>query len=158
MAKPVRNADPESRRAIARTFFVTSKTIEGRNLLQSEAMALLLIDVLRSYSARRKFVVHDFVVMPNHVHVLLTVDQSMSIEKAVQFIKGGFSYRAKKELGYPGEIWQRGFSEVRILNNASFLKHREYIEQNPVKAFVADSPEKFPFGSAHLKWEKKNRG
>jgi len=37
--------------------------------------------------------------MKNHLHLLLTIDESLSIEKAVQFVKGGFSYRIKKELG-----------------------------------------------------------
>jgi hypothetical protein len=55
MAKPIRNADPGSVRGIKRTFFTTSKTIEGRNLLQSERMAMLFIDVLRSYASARKF-------------------------------------------------------------------------------------------------------
>src|SRR5260370_18209951 len=59
-AKPVRNADTKSLRGIERTFFVTYKTIEGRHLLQSEGMAMLFIDGLRSYVAQRKFVVHDF--------------------------------------------------------------------------------------------------
>ncbi len=125
MAKPRRNADPQSRRGIERTFFLTSKTIDGRSLFQVERMALLFIDVLRSYVAAKKFNVHDFVVMPDHVHLQLTVNESMSVEKAMQFIKGGFSYRVKKELGYRGEVWQRGFSEVRILDRAGFLKHRE---------------------------------
>ncbi len=69
----------------------------------------------------------------------------MSIEKAVQFIKGGFSYRVKKELGYSGEVWQRGFSDVRVEDRESFLRHREYIAQNPVKRGLVDSPEKFPY-------------
>ncbi len=96
MAKPVRNADPESLRGIERTFFVTSRTIQGQNLLQSEHMALLFIDVLRSYVAAKKFKTHDFVVMPDHVHLQLSVNEGMSIEKATQFIKGGFSYRARR--------------------------------------------------------------
>src|SRR5215471_21595611 len=116
MAKPKRNADPQSLRSIDRTFFVTSKTIEGVSLFQLERMALLFIEVLRLYVAAKKFKVHDFVVMPDHVHLQLTLNESMSIEKAMQFIKGGFSYRAKKELGYRKEIWQPGFSEIRILD------------------------------------------
>ena len=148
----------ESLRGISRTSFTTSKTTEGRNLLQSERMALLFIDVLRSYVAAKKFKISDFVVMPDHVHLQLTVNESMSIEKAMQLIKGGFSYRVRKELGYQGEIWQRGFSEIRILNRSSFLKHREYIEQNPVEAGLVDSPEKFPYSSAYLKWKKKRSG
>jgi len=158
MAKPKRNAERQSLRGIERTFFVTSKTIEGVRLFQLERMALLFIEVLRLYVAAKKFKVHDFVVMPDHVHLQLTLNESMSIEKAMQFIKGGFSYRAKKELGYQKEIWQRGFSEVRILNRSSFLKHRNYIEQNPVEAGLVDSPEKYPYSSAHLKWKKKRSG
>jgi putative transposase len=158
MARPQRNSDQRSLRGIARTFFVTSKTIEGRGLLQSERNAMLFIDTLRSYAQAGKFTVHDFVVMPNHVHLLITLDNTMSVEKAVQFIKGGFSYRVKKELGYLGEIWQKGFSEVRITDRASFLQHREYIDQNPIRAGLADAPEKFPYGSAYFKKQKKSRG
>ena len=120
-------------------------------------MANLLIDVLRSYVAAKKFIVNEFVVMPDHLHLLLTLDSKMSIEKAVQLVKGGFSSRAKKELGYLGEIWQRGFSEVRVDSRASDLAHRNYIYQNPVKAGLVDSPEKYPFCSLYLR-AKKRRG
>jgi putative transposase len=113
----------------------------GRSLLQSDRNAKLFIDVLRSYVSAGKFEVHDFVVMPDHVHLLITVSKEMAVEKAVQFIKGGFSYRLKKEFGYPGEVWQRGFSDVRIEDRESFLRHREYIAQNPVKRGLVDSAE-----------------
>jgi len=102
-----------------------------------------------------RFNVHDFVVMPNHVHILLTVPGALSIEKAVQMIKGGFSFRAGKELGYRGEIWQRGFSDVRITDERSFREHQTYIDLNPVKGGLASTPEEYPFGSAHLKARKQ---
>ncbi len=126
----------------------------GRALLQSERNAMLFIDVLRSYVAARKLQVHDFVVMPDHVHLLITVDGDMSIEKAVQFIKGGFSYRLKKQSGYSGEVWQRGFSEVRVDDRENFLRHRDYIAQNPVKRGLVDSPDKFPYCFRYLAKQK----
>ena len=49
----------------------------------------MMIDVLRSYVAAGKFRLHDFVVMPNHLHLLITVREGMTIEKAMPFIKGG---------------------------------------------------------------------
>ena len=98
--------------------------------------------------------VHDFVIMPNHVHILMTVPGEMSLEKAMQLIKGSFSFRANKELGFRGEIWQRGYSDVQILDDQSFQQHREYIENNPVKAGLANSPEEYPFGTAYLKKQK----
>jgi REP element-mobilizing transposase RayT len=65
-----------------RTYFVTTKTSMGRALLQSERNATLFIDVVRCYVAAGKFKAHDFVVMPDHVHLLITVDEHMSIERA----------------------------------------------------------------------------
>jgi putative transposase len=157
MSSPVRNSSSKNIVRPSRTFFVTTKTSMGRALLQSERNAMLLIDVLRSYVAARKFKVHDFVVMPDHVHVLLTVNGDMSIEKAVQFIKGGFSYRLKKEHGYNGEVWQHGFSEMRVNDRESFLRHRGYIAQNPLKRGLAESPEEFPYCFLYLAARKSSR-
>ena len=154
MAKPARNANPDRIASSARTFFITTKTSRGVPLLQSERNATLLVDVLRSYVTTGKFQIHDFVIMPNHVHVLLTVGREMTIEKAMQFIKGGFSYRLQKEYGYRGEVWQRGFSEVRITDQESFLRHRQYIERNPVKSGLAATPEEFRYCFAYLAKQK----
>jgi putative transposase len=114
----------------------------------------LLIDVLRSYVAAGKFELHDFVIMPNHVHLLLAVGEGMTIERAMQFIKGGFSYRLKKDYGYMGEVWQRGFSETRVEDRQSFLRHREYIAANPVKAGLVDSPEEYIYCFGYLAKKK----
>ena len=153
MAKPVRNGNSYAIRR-SRTFFVTTKTSMGRSLLQSERNATLLIDVLRSHVAAGRFRVHDFVVMPDHVHLLITVGEDMAIEKAVQLIKGGFSYRLSKEYGYTGEVWQRGFSDVRVENEVSFQRHREYIAQNPVKRGLVSLAEDYPYCFAYLAKQK----
>ena len=92
--------------------------------------------------------------MPNHVHILLTIDDDISVEKAVQLIKGCFSYRLKKEIRYTGEVWQRGFSESRVEDRQTYLQHREYIKQNPVRAHLVRDCESFPFCFASLPSEK----
>jgi putative transposase len=96
MARPSRNAQPENARSSARTFFATTRTSQGRALLQSERNATLTIDVLRSYVAAKKFRLHDFVILPDRLHLLLTVGDGMTIERAMPFVKGGFSYRMRK--------------------------------------------------------------
>ena len=117
----------------------------GQRLLQSERNAGLLIDVLRSLVAENKFELRDFVIMPDHLHLLLTVHDEITIEKAMQLVKGRFSYRLFHEFGYKGEVWQRGFTEVQVLGKESYEKHRTYIAMNPVKAGLVDSPEKYPY-------------
>jgi putative transposase len=153
MAKPVRNAAPNGVRR-SRTFFVTTKTSMGRSLLQSERNATQLIDVLRSYVAAGKFRVRDFVVMPDRVHLLITVGENIAIEKAMQLIKGGFSYRLSKEYGYSGEVRQRGFSDVRVENEASLQRHREYIAQNPIKRGLVSLAEDYPYCFEYLAKQK----
>jgi len=126
----------------------------GRRLLQSERNASLLIDVLRSLATERKFELHDFVVMPDHLHLLLTVHDEMTIEKAMQLVKGRFSHRLSHECGYKGEVWKRGFTEVQVMNRENFEIHREYIAQNPVKAGLASNSEEFPFCFRYLARKK----
>lgn len=111
-----------------------------------------------AYTLAGRFKVHEFVIMPNHFHVLISVDGNTSIERAVQLIEGNFSFRRKKELGLIGEIWQRGFSEVRVNDRKSFIAHKAYIDENPVKAGLAVTPEDYPYGSACLRKNKTASG
>jgi REP element-mobilizing transposase RayT len=134
------------------TFFVSANTTEKRFLLQSERMAMLFIDVLLRYRDDEKFAIHEFTVMPNHVHVLLTPNNSR-VSAAVQSIKGGFSFKAGELFGFKGVVWQRGFSEHCIRDANDYETHRLYIWQNAVKANLVANPKDYPFCSANGKFK-----
>jgi REP-associated tyrosine transposase len=89
--------------------------------------------------------------MPDHIHVLIT--PQTSLEKAVQFIKGGFSYRAMKELGSNMEVWQKGFQDHRIRDANDCAVHVSYMQNNPVKERSCERPEEFPYSSAYPGFE-----
>jgi putative transposase len=74
----------------------------------------------------------------------------MGIEKAMQLIKGGFSYRLKRETAYAGEVWQHGFSEVRVGDRESQLQYRRYIAENPIQAGLCEAPEEYPYSFSYL--------
>jgi putative transposase len=154
MAHPARNAAPANILSPSRIFFVTTKTSMGMRVLQSERNANLLIDVLRTLVAEHRLKLHDFVIMPDHVHLLVEVVDDMTIEKAMQLVKGRFSHRLSHEFGYKGEVWQRGFTEVQVLNKQNFESHRSYIAENPVKAGFVASPEDYPFCFRYLAKKK----
>jgi putative transposase len=153
MSTPLRHADPARAIAGARTFFVTSSISDKRNLLQSDRSATLFVCVLYDYRAQQKFRLHEFVVMPDHFHVLVTVDCDMTIERAVQFIKGGFAFRAGRELGFSAPVWQKGFSEVRILNADEYVRTSEYIRNNPVGRHLVTEAKQYPYSSAYPGFE-----
>jgi REP-associated tyrosine transposase len=129
----------------SQTYMATSSTWERRALFRNERWAKLLIDTVYRYRGSA-YLLHEFVVMPDHVHLLIT--PSTSLEKAVQFIKGGFSYRAKKELGSNLEIWQKGFEDHRIRDAADYDAHVTYIRENPVAKHLCDRAEDYPYSSA----------
>ena len=145
---PQRNSNPSAIASASRTFFVTSSTADKRSLFQSTRLAELLIKVLFDYRDQRKFRLHEFVLMRDHFHLLLTIGPDMTVERALQFIKGGFSFRAGRELDFHGAVWQRGFSEVRVLDEASYRAHVDYIRNNPVRSHLTDVPERYPYCSA----------
>jgi len=134
----------------SQTYMVTSSTWERRALFRNERWAKLLIDTLYHYRGT-VYLLHEFVIMPDHIHVLLT--PLTSLEKAVQFIKGGFSYRAKKELGSNMEVWQKGFSDHRIRDANDYALHVSYIHQNSARECLCEKPEQFPYASAHPGFE-----
>jgi putative transposase len=154
MAHPARNAAPANILNPSRIFFATTITSMGKRVLQSERNAGLLIDVLRSLVAKREFKLHDFVIMPDHVHLLIEVAGEMTIEKAMQLIKGRFSHQLSHEFFYRGEVWQRGFTEVQVLNQQSFEGHRAYIAENPIKAGLSISADDYPFCYRYLAKKK----
>lgn len=131
-----------------RTFFVTSVTWERRLISRSERAARLFLDTLFNYRDRGIFQLYEFVLMPDHFHSLLAPEPTLALERAMQFIKGGYSHRFMKESGSRMEIWERSFTNHRVRDECDYKKHRCYIHLNPVRARLVQSPKDYPYSSA----------
>src|SRR5581483_10022639 len=132
-----------------RTFFITTVTWQRCPIFRDELRAKLLIDVLFHYREQGKYLLHEFVIMPDHLHMLLTPTLSISLERAVQFIKGGFSYRMGKILKMA--IWQQSFTYHRVRDSQDYAQHCLYIQHNPVRAGLVEKPEHYPHLSIHFR-------
>jgi putative transposase len=121
-------------------------------LLQSERTAFLFVDVLYHYRAENKYLLHEFVVMPDHFHLLITPGPQVTLERAMQFIKGGYSFRAKKELGLAGERWQTSFHDHRVRDVVEYQSCRAYIHENPVRRGLVQVAQQYPYSSANPKF------
>ena len=134
-----------------RTFFITTVTSQRTPLFRNPQKAELMMEVLAHYSEQKKYVTHEFVIMPDHLHLLLTPAADISLERAVQLIKGGFSYRLGKTISANanrGLVWQESFTNHRIRDERDFAQHEDYIRMNPFCAGLVDSPELYPYSSA----------
>ncbi len=143
---------PPRGRTSRSTYFISSSAYQKENLLQSHRMAGLFVDVLLHYRQQKKYLLHEFVVMPDHFHLLIT-PADVALERALQFVKGGFSYRAKNELGFRREIWQTSFHDHRVRDAEEYAHFRKYIHENPVKRHPCRTPEDYPYSSANGKFE-----
>jgi len=132
------------------TYFVTSNTARWQSMFRNERWADLFVSTMYGYRPER-YLIHGFVVMPDHFHLLITPHESL--ERAVQCIKGGFSFRAKKELHWSGDVWITGFSDHRIRDNDDFEVHQRYIATNPVEARLVEKAEDHPYCSANGRFE-----
>lgn len=101
------------------------------------------------YRDEGNFKLHAFVLMPDHFHILLTPSQRITLERAVQLIKGGSSRKIRQELLYRFPIWQTGFDDHRIRSRADFDERVRYIHDNPAQARLAERPERYAYSSAH---------
>jgi putative transposase len=127
-----------------RTYFVTAVTAYRRRLFQVHHNADLLIDTLQDQRSKGRIAIHAFVVMPDHVHVILTPAPEVSLEKAMQYIKGGFSFRLKSKV----DVWERSYDSRRIVDAGGFAERIRYIQQNPVRANIVTQADVYPFSSA----------
>ncbi len=134
------------------THFITTATFNRQRLFQIDANATLFLETLQYYRKEGRYKLHAFVVMPDHVHLLIT-PQEITLERAVGLIKGGFSHRLASQ--FP--VWQRGFTSRQMRNREEFETRRQYIHQNPVRARMTETPELYRFSSACRAADEKLR-
>jgi putative transposase len=135
------------------TYFISANCDQKKHLLQSHRMSKLFIDVLYHYRAQNKFLVHEFVVMPDHFHLLITPENDTTLERCMQLIKGSVSYRAKREFKLLGYIWQTSFFDRRVRDPKEYSDFRLYIHNNPVEQRLCEKPEHWEYGSGSGRYE-----
>ena len=135
------------------TYFVTSNTWQRRALFAKEPPARLFLDCLFRYRREDNFFLHEFALMPDHFHLLLTPAPHVALERALQLIKGGSSHLIRKELRYKFPIWQTGFDDHRIRDPRDYEQHRAYILENPVRNKLVEDAKAYPncSSSPHLR-------
>jgi REP element-mobilizing transposase RayT len=137
----------------AGVYFVTTDTWQRRILFKKPKLAEIVVDQLLQCRDRGLYQLHAFALMPDHLHVLLTPGADVSLEKVMQMIKGGSSFRIKKELLYQFPIWHEGFHDRWMRDQSEYQPRLNYIVQNPVVAKLVLAPSKYAWSSASGKWQ-----
>jgi putative transposase len=111
-----------------RTSAFTAVTHQRLRIFQRTSTADLMVTTLFRYRDQGKYLLHGFVVMPDHLHALFTTTDSVGV--AAQLIKGGFSFAIRNE---HKAVWQDGYHEHRIRDAEDFHTQLRYIANNPAR-------------------------
>ena len=127
-----------------RTSFLTVVTENRRSLFRAETYAWVMQSVLQKHRETGRVRIHAYVLMPDHLHLLLTPAGDDSLEHVIDEIKGDFCRKVRAR----GTVWAKKYYGQRILTQTGFAECKRYIEGNPVRAGLAPVPERFSFSSA----------
>ena len=130
------------------SYFVTTKASQNRALFRVTEIADLVVETMLHYRQNGAYLLHEFVLMPDHLHVLLTPSPSNTLEKVMQFIKGGSSFRLNRQRGRKLALWHAGFHDWTIRDVSDWKSKALYIRSNPVKAGLVERPKDWPYSSA----------
>jgi len=130
------------------TYFGTFSTWQRRRLFLGESYVRLFLTTLYRYRREGGYQLHGFVLMPEHVHLLLSPSQNTTLEHAIQLTKGGYSHALGAVLGRKREISQRGFTIIGFVMDKISCIILTYIHQNPVARKMVNDPREYRYCSA----------
>ncbi len=91
---------------------------------------------------------HAFVLMPDHLHLIVTPCSGRTLAQIMHTVKGFSAQRVNSRLGTTGAMWQVGYHEQGIRGREALHAAIQYVEQNPLEANLVDRAEQWSYSSA----------
>jgi putative transposase len=136
--------------------FVTFCCYHRHPLLTTDASLRIFESALERVRRSFRLQVYGYVIMPEHVHLLLSEPQRDTLADALKSLKQGVSRRLishhplTPEEGLNGAFqhyWQKRYYDFNIRNYPQFVEKLRYIHRNPVKAGLCEHPEDWEWSS-----------
>jgi len=149
--------EPYSEQDLKEFYHLFSERIEnllnnghGSCCLADTANAQIVANALLNFNHER-YILYEWVVMPNHVHVLIKPLCGNQLSDILHSWKSYTANAINKKLGKSGQFWMRESYDHIIRNEKSFVKIKEYIRNNPIKAGIKQSISSFQLEKEKLK-------
>ena len=128
-------------------YHVTARGNNRQKILQSNKDKESFLKTLNKHKDRYNFRLYGFVLMDNHIHLVIETNSYYNIFKVMQSILLSYSIKFRRLYKYIGHVWQGRFKSNPIGNEAYFHGCLEYIHNNPVRAEVVNDPQDYPWSS-----------
>lgn len=126
------------------THFVTFCCYHRRPSLISAAAKSMFEDALERVRGSFRLRVFGYVVMPEHVHLLVSEPQRGKLSHAIKSLKQGV---ARRLIGKAEHFWQKRYYDFNVRDHTQFVEKLRYIHRNPVNRELCDAPEDWEWSS-----------
>ncbi|MDD5297301.1 MAG: transposase [Rhodocyclaceae bacterium] len=102
---------------------------------------------LKEAAGEQGLAIHAYVLMTNHVHLLVTPESESSVSKTMQSVGRRYVQHFNHCYGRTGTLWEGRYKSTLIDSEFYLLTCMCYIEMNPVRAAMVERPEDYPWSS-----------
>lgn len=128
----------------------------GGCVLRQPSIAEMVVANWKYFEGIR-YDLHAWVVMPNHVHLLVDINSEWSLEQVLHSWKSYSAHEINRMTFQAGQVWEAEYWDRAIRDERHYLAAVTYIHENPVKAGLVECAEDWPWSSARL-WMEERRG
>jgi REP-associated tyrosine transposase len=129
------------------THFVTFSCYRRQPKFSSPANCDLFVTCLEKMRQHFEMCVYGYVVMPEHVHLLLSEPDSAALADAIHFLKLSFAKNVHRINEAPGTFWQKRYYDRNVRNEREFKVKLRYLHRNPVKRGLVKEPAEWKWSS-----------
>ncbi len=116
-------------------------------MLRDSAVCSLIIEDLKFYRKKHGFLLHGYVIMPDHLHILISLQASGTISQIMHDFKSHTAQKTNQISGRKGALWQEGFYGHIIRDERDFQRKIDYVHKNPLTSGLATEISDYPFSS-----------
>ena len=127
-------------------YHITSRGNERKNIFVDDADGFRFFEILKDYHDRYSILIHSFVLMDNHYHLILETPEG-NLLKVMHGINGSYTGYFNRKYERSGHLFQGRYKGILIDKDVYLLQLSRYVHMNPVRAKIVEEPEHYKWGS-----------
>lgn len=127
-------------------YHITSRGNERKSIFIDDADRFRFLEILKDYHERYGILLHSFVLMDNHYHLILETPNG-NLLKVMHGINGGYTGYFNRRYGRSGHLFQGRYKGILVEKDAYLLQLSRYVHMNPVRAKIVKKPEQYRWSS-----------
>ena len=132
-------------------YHVTSRTNNKIRVFDDYSSRKIMLWVIKKAKEKYRFTLHNFCVMPTHIHLLITPAEGTNLSRIVQWIKTRSAKRLNFVRGSTDHLWGERFFARPVTDIYEYNIINEYINQNPVRAGLVHNPADWKASGAYYR-------